>query len=221
MELIEILGMRYPTNNKTRRYKFGLYKCTCGKTFEKRITKALLTSKCASCAKSVARTHGKTGTRLYNIWRNMKNRCEQRVNKHKSHENYTNNNINVCDSWKNSFEVFQNWAINNGYKSTLSIDRINGKEGYYPNNCRWATAALQAQNTVKLRSTNTSGYRGVNWVKNRNKFAAEIKVNNKKIWIGSYVTAIEAAIAYDSYIITNNLQHTINDIQNTNYEGII
>lgn len=82
--------------------------------------------------------------RLYSIWINIKTRCcnpKTRVYKH-----YGGRGIKVCDEWQNNFQEFYYWAINNGYKDDLSIDRINVNGDYTPDNCRWADDFQQARN---------------------------------------------------------------------------
>jgi len=80
------------------------------------------------------------------------------------------------------------------------------------NNCRWATYLEQSHNTAGLASTNTTGYKGVGRNKNRKKFGAQIRVNGKRIWLGAYEKAIDAAKAYDNYVIKHALGHTINNV---------
>lgn len=216
MKLLKNLGMQYPTSISKRKYEYGLFECpNCLNSFKTQIRaiNKKPTTNCASCAATInLTTHGKTGTRLYRIWINMKNRCNDSPNKHKSHKKYVDLGITVCFDWINSYEQFEEWALKNGYKDTLSIDRIEGSKGYYPSNCRWATDSLQAQNQLKINSTNTSGYRGVGRNKNRKKFGVQIRVNNKRIWLGSFEDALEGAKAYDQYIIDNNLAHTKNNV---------
>lgn len=86
----------------------------------------------------------KTNTRLYRIWTEMKRRCFSR-NRPNS-QGYIKKGITVCDEWL-SFETFYNWAIENGYKDDLSIDRINNDGNYEPSNCRWADKKTQSNNT--------------------------------------------------------------------------
>lgn len=89
-------------------------------------------------------THGKTDTRLYAIWQQMKNRC---CNKNlKAYKDYGGRGISVCDEWMHDFNTFYTWSIQHGYTDDLSIDRIDNDGNYTPNNCRWVTGAAQANN---------------------------------------------------------------------------
>lgn len=99
--------------------------------------------------------HGQTNTRLYHIWRTMKARCED-PNSHKYHA-YGGRGITVCEEWLNSFESFYDWATASGYRDDLSIDRINNDGNYCPENCRWATAKEQANNTRRNRLLTYNG----------------------------------------------------------------
>jgi len=75
--------------------------------------------------------------RLYNIWIGMKSRCNRISDK--SFKWYGQRGISVCPEWGNNFMIFRDWAMANGYKNNLTIDRINGKGNYEPNNCQWLT----------------------------------------------------------------------------------
>jgi len=53
----------------------------------------------------------------------------------------------MCKEWKNSFEAFNQWCIDNKYVKGLTIDRFPNKDGYYsPSNCRLVSMLEQANN---------------------------------------------------------------------------
>ena len=90
------------------------------------------------------RIHGETHTRLYNIWRGMRSRCNNGKNAH--YKDYGGRGISVCEEWENDYEAFRDWALENGYEEQLTIDRINNDMGYTPENCRWTTMSVQNTN---------------------------------------------------------------------------
>lgn len=128
-----------------------LFKCDCGKEVIRQI-KEVKRGKVKSCGcgvingiKRANTTHGMTNSRLYNIYRGMIDRCNNK--KQTGYKNYGGRGIKVCDEWLSSFESFYEWAINNGYSEELSIDRINNDGNYEPSNCRWADSYTQQNNT--------------------------------------------------------------------------
>lgn len=91
-------------------------------------------------------THGCSKTRLYETWCCMKKRCYNQ--KDKRYKNYGGRGIKVCDEWQ-TFEPFYDWAMANGYREDLTIDRIDVDGNYEPSNCRWATMIEQMRNTTR------------------------------------------------------------------------
>lgn len=94
-------------------------------------------------------------TRIYSIYKGMKDRCRYKTND--NYERYGGRGIRVCEEWLADYMNFYNWAINNGYKEGLTLDRIDSNKNYEPDNCRWATYKEQANNT---RRNNFITYNG-------------------------------------------------------------
>lgn len=53
----------------------------------------------------------------------------------------------MCNDWATSYDSFSKWALDNGYKNNLTIDRKDFDKGYSPENCRWITIEENAKNT--------------------------------------------------------------------------
>lgn len=153
-------------NNRNRRYL--LCKCDCGNIVEvrkdcigvgSRKTNSCGCQKKEKAAINVTKNHKhkQSGTRLYYIWQGMKTRC---YNKNSNcYERYGGRGIKVCNEWLNDFQAFYDWAMENGYKNGLTIDRINNDGDYEPKNCRWTGSIEQCRNR---RSNITVNYQGRN-----------------------------------------------------------
>lgn len=109
----------------------------------------------SECARNLHTKHGLYKTRQYKIWIGMKDRCYNSNNRRYRH--YGGKGITVCDEWRNNFKAFYDWAMANGYRDDLSIDRIDVNGNYEPSNCRWATIKEQANNTSRSRKITAFG----------------------------------------------------------------
>lgn len=70
--------------------------------------------------------------RLYEIWKSTKNRCNT------VSSFYAERGIKFHDAWLD-YEVFEQWAMENGYEDDLSLIRKDKSLDFCPNNCIWST----------------------------------------------------------------------------------
>lgn len=139
------------------KYKDGtryICQCDCGNTKEVRRTCLLkgFTKSCGCLRREYAVEHGtqmmtKHGwykSRPYRIWHLMIDRCENPNTE--QYRNYGGRGIGVCREWRESPQAFCEWAVSNGYKDNLTLDRIDVNGNYEPSNCRWITIENQQCN---------------------------------------------------------------------------
>ena len=100
--------------------------------------------------------HGMRHTRIYNIWRSMRQRCNNP--KCSNYKNYGGKGIKVCQEWED-FQTFHKWAMDHGYSEELTIDRTDVHGNYEPSNCRWVSYKEQANNKSNSRYIEVDGER--------------------------------------------------------------
>ncbi len=100
--------------------------------------------------------HGHYKEPWYGSYRSMMDRCYRK--KAGNYWDYGAKGIIVCDEW-HDIEKFKQWVELSGYEKGLTIDRIDVFKGYSPDNCRWATKKLQANNRSSARIIEYNGER--------------------------------------------------------------
>lgn len=151
---LTVLSLHHTQGKK----EFYLCKCSCGneKVIEASHIKCGHTKSCGCLHKESVTTHGMGTTRLCRTWHHIKYRCFNKTCP--SYDCYGGRGITVCEEWKNDFSAFYNWAIANGYREDLTLDRIDVNGNYEPSNCRWVTWKEQQWNR---RNSKFITYKGV------------------------------------------------------------
>jgi hypothetical protein len=88
--------------------------------------------------------HGLIDHPLYNVWKNMKQRCFNP--KASEYKNYGARGITICKSWLNDSGRFVRWGLAHGWKPGLLIDREDNDDDYRPGNCRFVTPKVSSNN---------------------------------------------------------------------------
>lgn len=140
------------------RYKkrIALCRCDCGQETTTRLEylRSGHTSTCgcqrAEIVRGLNTTHGGSGTRLHKTWHGMKERCFNPNTK--SYQYYGAKGVTVAPEWL-GFAAFRDWALANGYRDDLTIERKNPFGIYEPGNCCWIPKSEQRYNrrdTVRI-----------------------------------------------------------------------
>ena len=137
--------------------------------------------------------HGYNKTKIWRTYYNIKQRCNNP--KHPRYNDYGGRGIKMCKEWEDDIMNFINWAKENNYNDSLTIDRINVNQDYSPSNCRCVSYSIQSINTT-TRIDNTSGYRGVS--RDKHNWRAQIQIKGKSKFLGYFDTPEEASEAYEN-----------------------
>lgn len=139
MILIEEIESRRDKKDHLRKYgKFLCPNPICNKIVERSLENGLRQKSCGCIY------HMESFTKLYVVWINMKQRCDN-IN-HKSYKDYGDRGITVCPEWAESYIVFRDWALSNNYSEGLQINRIKNEGNYEPNNCNFVTPKENSNN---------------------------------------------------------------------------
>lgn len=129
-----------------KRQTLWLFRCDCGT--EKVLWGASVAhgyTKSCGCwqkANPARKSHGESGSRTFQSWASMRQRCTNPTNPR--YADYGGRGISVCERW-NSFE---NFLLDMGERPAgATIDRFPNNDGNYePGNCRWASMTEQNRN---------------------------------------------------------------------------
>lgn len=127
-----------------------LCKCSCGNTctIVGKDLKNGHTKSCGCYRKDFPNhtTHGLKGTRVYNTWRGMRERCYNPKNK--EYSRYGNRGIQVYEGWKNDAKAFAEYVskLPDYNREGYTLHRVDNDGNYEPGNVIWADNTTQANN---------------------------------------------------------------------------
>jgi len=181
-----LLPIKSVGKNRHGQYQW-LCKCSCGE--EKIIDgNSLRNSKTKSCgclrretSNKTCRSriiHGYSNTPIYSMWQRINGKCKNKNNI--EYKNYVKQGVSVCYRWSDKNpKGFQNFYEDVGDPPEgLTLDRINNRGDYKPNNWRWATVAQQHRNT--RRNINITFNNKTQCLKD---WAKELNIKYTTLWV--------------------------------------
>lgn len=175
-----------------------LFKCDCGGevvryAYVMKRAKSGVRSSCG-CEQPL-KTHGlsKANTLLHNVWKAMRQRCSNPINK--DYSNYGGRGIVVCDAW-GDFAEFHKWAVSTGYRKGVTIERVDVNGNYEPSNCTWIVNERQALNTRRIRMFE---YKGEQFTIRQLADIAGVSLRTMKSRLTSYGWSVERAVSEPAF----------------------
>lgn len=142
--------------------------------------------------------------RIYQLWRGILGRCYN--TNYDNYERFGGKGITVCDEWKEDFNSFLDWSLQNGYDPELTLGRMDVTKPYEPNNCIWTDQFFKAQKKG-IYKNNKTGKTGVSYSEDQGTYRSYIRRNNVRKDLGSFDNledAIEARIKAEEYFKKHN-----------------
>lgn len=131
--------------NEKDKYGHWTYKCRCNECGYEKFThygsisgKGNIATECKHLrinGSTMPYGHTWSKKRIGTIFNDMVSRCYD--NKDKNFIWYGEKGVKIFEGWMNNPKAFEVWALNNGYDDSLTIDRIDSRKDYCPDNCQW------------------------------------------------------------------------------------
>lgn len=197
VQLRDLVGQKFEKLLVIRRAAFNIggrvsWECICDCGNTTTVPANNLTSgntKTCGCGKYVGfvdrTTHGLSGTKLHDMYRNIRIRC---FKVHPQHKTYTAKGITLCEEWSR-FEAFRDWAFSAGYVEGLQIDRIDNDGDYTPDNCRFVN---RVANSLNRSCRNKFGVIGLDYTE-RDGYVLRISLKSKRKYLVGFFKDIESA----------------------------
>lgn len=150
MKLIKKTGFK-EYGKQNRKYRLAIFECeVCGNIVEVNFDYGKKQKTCGCLFHKDSLKKSKYNW-LYSKYRGMIKRCyDENCDAFK---NYGGRGIEICNDWKQNYKSFKKWALKNGAKKELEIERVDNDKDYEPTNCKFVTSQENAQNR---RSTKLS-----------------------------------------------------------------
>lgn len=134
----EVIKHVLPCGQKLRKFRL---KCDCGNYIDSLLLH-LIRGRINNCGCIRKTRNGESKTKLYRCWKAMIERVGLKsIKKHI----YYDRKIQVCNEFMD-YDFFKKWALENGFKDGLQINRKNNYDGYNPKNCRFVLPIINANN---------------------------------------------------------------------------